>query len=115
MKNLLWAVLAGAVVLSYAAPLPAQTGTAGAMFHDKDTATAAYKDAGRGIGAGIGAGLAIIGAGIGLGLIGYSALASIARQPEFAGRIQTVMLIIAALLEGIAFFALIICIVMLFL
>ena len=42
---------------------------------------------GIGVGAGIGAGLAIVGAGIGIGLIGWSALAGIARQPEQAGKI----------------------------
>jgi F-type H+-transporting ATPase subunit c len=69
---------------------------------------------GPGIGAGVGAGLAIVGAGIGLGLIGFSALSSMARQPEIITRLQTVMLIIAALLEGVALFALIICLLMSF-
>ncbi|MBI1830891.1 MAG: ATP synthase F0 subunit C [Planctomycetes bacterium] len=62
-------------------------------------------------GAGIGAGLVIIGAGIGFGRIGGSALESMARQPQTAGQIQTAMIIIAALLEGATFFALIICII----
>jgi F-type H+-transporting ATPase subunit c len=62
--------------------------------------------------AGIGAGLVIIGAGIGFGRIGASALESMARQPEVAGRVQTGMIIIAALLEGATFFALIVCISM---
>lgn len=61
-------------------------------------------------GAGLGAGLVIIGASIGFGRIGSSALESMARQPETAGRVQTAMIIIAALLEGATFFALIICI-----
>ena len=64
--------------------------------------------------AAIGAGLAIIGAGIGIGRIGGSACEGIARQPEMAGKIQTAMIIAAALIEGAAFFALIICIVALF-
>lgn len=54
----------------------------------------------------IGAGLIIIGAGIGLGKIGEAAMQGIARQPEAAGKIQTAMIIIAALLEGVAFAAL---------
>lgn len=54
----------------------------------------------------IGAGLIIIGAGIGLGKIGAAAMEGIARQPEAAGKIQTAMIIIAALLEGVAFAAL---------
>jgi len=62
------------------------------------------------IGAGIGAAITILGAGIGFGRIGASALESMARQPEIAGRIQTAMLIIAALLEGATFFSLIVCI-----
>lgn len=63
------------------------------------------------VGAGIGAGLVIIGAGFGFSKIGAAALEGMARQPEVAGRIQTAMLIIAALLEGATFFALIVCIV----
>ena len=55
----------------------------------------------------IGAGLVVIGAGLGLGKIGGSAMDTIARQPEAAGKIQTAMIIIAALLEGLAFAALI--------
>jgi len=57
----------------------------------------------------IGAGLSIMGAGIGIGRIGASACESIARQPEVAATIQTAMIIAAALIEGLAFFALIIC------
>ena len=56
--------------------------------------------------AAIGAGLAAIGAGIGIGRIGGSALEGIARQPEAANKIQTAMLIAAALIEGIGFAAL---------
>ena len=55
----------------------------------------------------IGAGLVVIGAGLGLGKIGGSAMDAIARQPEAAGKIQTAIIIIAALLEGLAFAALI--------
>jgi F-type H+-transporting ATPase subunit c len=57
----------------------------------------------------IGAGLSILGAGIGIGRIGGSACESIARQPEMAAAVQTAMIIAAALIEGLAFFALIIC------
>lgn len=55
----------------------------------------------------IGAGLIIVGVGLGLGKIGSSAMESIARQPEAANKIQTAMVIIAALVEGAAFAALI--------
>lgn len=55
----------------------------------------------------LGAGLIVIGAGLGLGKIGGSAMEAIARQPEAANKIQTAMIIIGALLEGLAFGALI--------
>jgi F-type H+-transporting ATPase subunit c len=90
----LFAVVVGTVLATGTPALAAEVGT------------------GMGIaGASVGAGLAIIGAGFGFGKIGASALESMARQPEKAGEIQTAMLIIAALLEGATFFALIICIV----
>ncbi len=54
----------------------------------------------------IGAGLIVLGVGIGLGKIGAAALEAIARQPEQSGKIQTAMLIAAALVEGVAFAAL---------
>ncbi len=54
----------------------------------------------------IGAGLIVIGAGMGIGKIGSSAMDAIARQPEASGKIQTAMLIAAALIEGIGFAAL---------
>src|SRR3954465_10109831 len=65
--------------------------------------------AGAGLGAGLGAALTIIGAGWGFGRIGAAALESMARQPEIAGRVQTAMIVIAALLEGATFFALLVC------
>jgi len=67
------------------------------------------------LGAGIGAGLAAIGAGIGIGHIGASALESIARQPEALGDIRSNMIIAAALIEGVAFFAIVVCLLILFL
>ena len=54
----------------------------------------------------VGAGLIVIGAGIGIGKIGAAALEAIARQPEQSGKLQTAMLIAAALIEGVAFAAL---------
>ena len=67
------------------------------------------------IGAAIGAGIAAIGAGIGIGKIGSSAMESIARQPESAGDIRSNMIVIAALIEGVALFAVIVCALCLFL
>jgi len=58
--------------------------------------------------AAIGAGLAAIGAGIGIGRIGGSAMESIARQPEATSKIQTAMLIAAALIEAVALFAVVV-------
>ena len=54
----------------------------------------------------VGAGLVVIGVGLGIGKIGGSAMEAIARQPEAYGKIQTAMLIAAALIEGIGFAAL---------
>ncbi len=61
------------------------------------------------IGATLGAGLAVIGAGLGIGKIGSSAMEAIARQPEASGDVRMNMIIIAALLEGVALFAIVVC------
>jgi len=61
-------------------------------------------------GGALGAGIVILGAGLGIGRIGASAVESMARQPEIHSNIQTAMIIAAALIEGVTFFALIICI-----
>jgi F-type H+-transporting ATPase subunit c len=66
------------------------------------------------MGAGIGAGIAAIGAGIGIGRIGGSAMESIARQPEAVGDIRSNMIVSAALIEGVAFFAIVVCLLILF-
>ena len=67
------------------------------------------------IGACIGASIAVIGAGIGIGKIGSSAMEAIARQPESAGDIRSNMIVIAGLVEGVALFAVIVCILAYFL
>ncbi len=67
------------------------------------------------LGASIGAGIAAIGAGLGIGKIGSSAMEAIARQPEAAGDIRSNMIVIAALIEGVALFAVIVCLLALFL
>ena len=61
-----------------------------------------------GLGGGLAAGLAVVGAGIGIGLIGGKAVESIARQPEMAGRIFVNMILTAALVEGVALFAVVV-------
>ncbi len=62
---------------------------------------------GAGLGA-IGAGLAALAAGIGVGLIGSKAVESMARQPEMAGTLFTNSLVLAALVEGAAIFAIVV-------
>ncbi len=61
------------------------------------------------MGAAVGAGLAAIGAGIGIGRIGGSAMEAIARQPEASGDIRNNMIIAAALIEGVALLAVVVC------
>ncbi len=62
--------------------------------------------------AGIGAGMITIGTGIGIGNIGRSAMESIGRQPEAAGDIRGAMIVAAALIEGVAFFSIIVTILL---
>lgn len=66
------------------------------------------------IGAGIGAAMAAIGAAMGIGNIGARAVESIARQPEAAGDIGKNLIIAAALIEGVSFFAVVVCLMILF-
>ena len=66
------------------------------------------------VGAAIGAAIAVIGAAWGIGRIGSSAMEAIARQPESAGDIRTSMIIIAALIEGAALFAIVVCLLAVF-
>ena len=58
--------------------------------------------------AAIGAGLAVLGVGLGIGKIGGSAMEGIARQPEAASKIQTAMIIAAALIEGAGLFGIVV-------
>lgn len=57
----------------------------------------------------VGAGLAVIGAGLGIGFLAKGAVESMGRQPEASGTIQTAMIIAAALIEGLAFYAVYVC------
>ena len=65
-------------------------------------------------GAALGAGIAAIGAGLGIGRIGSAAMEAIARQPESAGEVKMNMIIAAALVEGVSLFAVIVCLLCLF-
>ncbi len=61
------------------------------------------------LGAGIGAGLAVIGAGMGIGRLAGSACEGIARQPEAANDIRGLTILTAALVEGVALFGVVLC------
>lgn len=97
--NKLIAVVAAFVGLSVfaAAPAMAQAGE-----------QVAAVNWGAGLGYGLAAGLAVLGAGLGIGRIGGSAVESIARQPEMAGRIFVNMILAAALIEGATLFAIVV-------
>ena len=102
MKFAKTAVLAFALVLLAQVAAPAQTeatapGAGGAVVK------APFSEL-----RGIGVGLVIIGAAMGIGGLTKSAVESMARQPETAANVQTAMIISAALIEGVTFFALII-------
>jgi F-type H+-transporting ATPase subunit c len=66
------------------------------------------------LGAGVGAGLASIGAGIGIGRIGGQASEAIARQPEAGAQIRGQAIVLAALIEGVALFAVVVAMLVLF-
>jgi F-type H+-transporting ATPase subunit c len=115
------------MLLAVALPLAAQEiklrpDSADQKADQKGTKTPAeteQKDAGKAVaapapsylllGGAVGAGLVIIGAGFGIGRIGACAVESMARQPEVAANIQTAMILSAALIEGVTFFALVVC------
>jgi F-type H+-transporting ATPase subunit c len=65
-------------------------------------------------GAALGVAISVIGAGLGIGRIGGTAMEAIARQPEAAGDIRTSMIVAAALIEGATFFAIVVCMLILF-
>ncbi|MCC7319163.1 MAG: ATP synthase F0 subunit C [Bacteroidales bacterium] len=65
--------------------------------------------------AGLGASISVIGASMGISQIGRAALESIARQPEASSDIRSSMIISAALIEGVAFFAIVVCLLIVFL
>ena len=67
------------------------------------------------LGAAIGAGIAVLGVGIGIGRIGGSAMDAIARQPSESNNVRMNMIIAAALIEGVALIAIVVCLLTLFL
>ena len=64
--------------------------------------------------AGAGAGLAAIGAGLGIGKLAAASVESIARQPEASGDIRGAMILMAAFVEGVALFAVVVCLLAVF-
>ena len=82
---------------------------AATLAHDRAVELAVATGKGvKGIGGGIAAGVGALGAGVGIGQIGGGAVQAIARQPEMAGSIGTNMIITAALVEGVALFAVVV-------
>ena len=88
--------------------IAAAAATASVFADGAGAPVADFKGMGVGIGAGIVGGCAVLGAGIGIGKIGTSANESTARQPEMGGRIFTNMILTAALVEGVALFAVVV-------
>lgn len=66
------------------------------------------------VGAGLGAGLAAVGAGMGIGRLGASSVESMARQPEAADDVRGAMILMAAFIEGVALFGVVVCLLTLF-
>lgn len=113
MANWLRTALMCLVVVAAAAPAMAQEGMTeeelAAQAHERAVEMTRAEGAGlKGIGLAVGAGMVILGAGLGIGRIGGQAVEAMSRQPEAAANIQTGMIIAAALIEGAAFFGLII-------
>lgn len=78
-----------------------------ALAQGATTVVEAGPSMGKGL-AGIGAGLAVVGGGLGIGMVGKGAVESMARQPEVAGKIQTAMILAAALIEGATLFGVVV-------
>ncbi len=100
------------MMFAIAAPVMAQGPASGTQDDAAAAAAAAAVDAPEPFPlftGGFGAGLVLLGAAYGIGKIGASAVESMARQPEVADKIQTAMIIAAALIEGATFFGLIVC------
>jgi len=100
VKKAAVAMLAVGFMLMFADAVFAQPGTAPAG----PTVTSYV---GPGLGFGIGAGLTVLGGGLGIGSVGARAVESVARQPEMTATIQTLLILSAALIEGLAFASLI--------
>ena len=108
-------VLSPAMVLAQESHSPTGAETEVTEQYRLDSGERASKIWGGYIGIGIGAGLAAVGGGIGIGLLSASVVDASARQPEMQGKLLTTMFIAAALIEGLALFAIVVCMLCLFL
>ena len=110
--------IAFAIVLAPAGVLLAAEDAGFAPDPAVEAGYAAARDAGKAsfgyLGISIGAGLAAIGGGVGIGLLSASVVDASARQPEMQGKLLTTMFIAAALIEGLALFAIVVCMLCLF-
>jgi F-type H+-transporting ATPase subunit c len=112
MVNLLFrnlaVVLVIAVMFSFAASAQAAEGSS-ATDEAGPAASSSYAQMLGVLGGLLGSGIIVFGAALGIGKIASGATEAIARQPEVGGRIFTSMVIAASLIEGVAFFGLIVC------
>jgi F-type H+-transporting ATPase subunit c len=118
MKSTNWLFAAMAMMLIWAGSAMAQPELSAEQtfkLQEVEAQASVAKSGNWGIamGAGLGACLTIIGAGFGISQIAGKAVESMARQPEVAGNINGAMIISAALIEGVTFFSLIVCILIL--
>ena len=112
MKTFVWMMIVGVVMMSMAAPVVAQNTMTAAELAQAETMARAPGVGWAMLGGGIGAGLAAIGAGLGVGRIGGSMVEGIARQPEASGSMFAPMIITAAMVEGVAMFAIVVCLLL---
>ena len=118
MVNLLFRILAVLLVISvmFSFATPAQAASEAPATDEQAGPTAnSYAQTLGVLGGLLGSGIIVFGAALGIGRIASGATEAIARQPEAGGRIFTSMVIAASLIEGIAFFGLIVCFVAIFL
>ena len=108
MKSLLTLIVIAFVGIAVFAPLTASAQSDDQVAAINEAVGAGGGGMGAGVGAGLAAGLGVVGAGIGIGLIGSRSNEAVARQPEMAGRIFINMILTAALVEGVALFAVIV-------
>lgn len=93
--NVIRLAAVAAVLFLMASPAMAQTGNLTAAEQAQVAGASNVRT-----GPGLGIGLSVVGIGIGLGLIGFAAVSGVARQPEQAGAIRGLMILMAALVEG---------------